>query len=343
MNRYSIEDLRYFQAMPLDLKVRMTKQRLREWIREYGEGGCCVSFSGGKDSTVLLDIVREDYPDVKAVFVDVPTQYPELRDFVKTYDNVDIVRPKMNFMQVCETYGFPIISKEVTEAVYEAKISIRRGKTDTYRFKQLMGTAVDPNTGILSPYNKGKWKFLLDAPFDVSNLCCKVMKKAPLHKYQKDNKLMPITAQMAEESRLRTQQWLRNSCNGFEMKNPVSNPMAFWTEQDVLRYIYEHKLPICKVYGQVVKEAEVMGQMDITDFGDDLFTPTFKTTGCKRTGCMLCGFGCHLESKEENRFLRLKETHPKMYAMLDIVKNNGYTMRQAIEWINENGNLKIIC
>lgn len=44
MNRHSIDDLRYFQAMPLDLKVRMTKQRLREWIREFGEGGVLREF-----------------------------------------------------------------------------------------------------------------------------------------------------------------------------------------------------------------------------------------------------------------------------------------------------------
>lgn len=42
-----------------------------------------------------------------------------------------------------------------------------------------------------------------------------------------------------------------------------------------------------------------------------------------------------------SRFERLKESHPKMYDLLDVVKNNGYTMRQAIEWTNEHGNLNI--
>ena len=120
-NRHTIQELQELQALPLDLKIRLTKQRIREWIRYYGDNGVYVSFSGGKDSTVLLDIVREEYPKVSAMFVDVPTQYPELREFVKKFDNVDIVRPKMNFFEVCKKYGFPLISKEVSECVQGAR------------------------------------------------------------------------------------------------------------------------------------------------------------------------------------------------------------------------------
>ena len=121
MNRHTIQELQDLQALPLDLKIRLTQQRIREWINHFGESGVYVSFSGGKDSTVLLDIVRERYPDVKAMFVDIPTQYPELREFVSTYDNVDVVRPKIGFVEVCEKYGFPLISKEVSECVQGAR------------------------------------------------------------------------------------------------------------------------------------------------------------------------------------------------------------------------------
>ena len=92
----------------------------------------------------------------------------------------------------------------------------------------------------------------------------------------------------------------------------------------------------------------VEGQMTISDiqgFEDmgifDADRPLLKTTGCSRTGCMLCGFGCHLEKPGEGRFEMLKETHPKMYNLLDVCKNNGVTMREAIEWVNEHGNLNI--
>ena len=121
MSKYTLKHLQELQALPLNLKVRMTQQRIREWVREYGTDGVYVSFSGGKDSTVLLDIVRDMYPDIPAVFCDVPTQYPELRDFAKTWDNVEIVKPKITFMEVCEKYGFPLISKEVSECVEGAR------------------------------------------------------------------------------------------------------------------------------------------------------------------------------------------------------------------------------
>ena len=194
--------------------------------------------------------------------------------------------------------------------------------------------------GERSTFSQQKYQFFLEAPFDISNMCCKIMKKNPAHDYHKRTRRNPITAQMADESRLRLQKWLQNGCNGFNLKIPTSNPMSFWTEQDILKYIKTRELPICSVYGDVVEDYEAEGLMDnqVTwdIFKDDKI---YKTTGCKRTGCMLCGFGCHLKS--DDRFIKLKETHPKMYGLLDVVKNNGVTFREAIEWANEHGNLKI--
>ena len=191
----------------------------------------------------------------------------------------------------------------------------------------------------LSQFSQEKYKFLLDAPFEISNKCCNVMKKQPAHTYSKNTGRKPITAEMADESKLRTQKWLQNGCNGFDMKLPKSTPMAFWTEQDILRYIREEKIPICSVYGDVVIDYDSMGEMQGQSFLFETGNEPLKTTGCKRTGCMLCGFGCHIRGDE--RFLQLKETHPKMYNLLDIVKNNGVTFREAIEWTNEHGNLNI--
>ena len=195
-----------------------------------------------------------------------------------------------------------------------------------------------------STYSLEAYKFMLDAPFEISNKCCNVMKKDPAHRYAKETGRMPITAQMASESRLRTQVWLKQGCNAFDSKNPISNPMSFWTEQDVLLYIKTHNLPICSVYGEVVTDDEEMGQMQLSDYeGMELFeleNQPLHCTGCDRTGCVLCGFGAHIDGND--RFLRLKETHPKMYQLLDICSNNGYTMRQAIEWINEHSDKEFL-
>lgn len=197
-----------------------------------------------------------------------------------------------------------------------------------------------------SNFSQEKYKFFLEAPFDISNKCCNVMKKNPAHLYHKQTHRNPITAQMSEESRLRTQKWLQNGCNGFNLKIPTSNPMSFWTEQDVLLYIKLHNLPICSVYGEVVVDSEIDGQTNIFDmYGEmEIFEkerPILKTTGCSRTGCVLCGFGCHLEKEGEGRFEKLRQTHPQWHKMLDVAKNNGVTFREAIEWTNEHGNFKI--
>lgn len=120
-SRHTISDLYQMQSMPLSIKVRMTENRIRGWVEQYGKDGVFVSFSGGKDSTVLIDIVRKLYPDVLAVYVDTGLEYPEIREFVKSFDNVEWLKPKKNFRQVITEYGYPFISKEVSDKVQGAR------------------------------------------------------------------------------------------------------------------------------------------------------------------------------------------------------------------------------
>ena len=204
-----------------------------------------------------------------------------------------------------------------------------------------------------SVYSQVRYKFFLDAPFEISNKCCNVMKKEPSHRYAKETGRKPMTAQMASESRLRTQKWLQNGCNGFNLKHPLSNPMSFWTEQDVLLYIKENNLPICSVYGDIIEDRngtdEVAGQMTISDmqgFEDmeqfDAKRLPLKTTGCNRTGCMFCGFGCHLEKEGDGRFERMKVTHPQIYDyVMRPWDQGGLNYKEVIDWINKHGDMNI--
>lgn len=86
--KHTMQELYQWQALPLNIKVLMTAERIRNWVNEFGEDGVYLSFSAGKDSTVLGHIIREicGYKNIPFVFVDVPTQYPELKEFAKTFE-----------------------------------------------------------------------------------------------------------------------------------------------------------------------------------------------------------------------------------------------------------------
>lgn len=332
------------QALPLEVKVQKTKQRIKEWVDYFGTDGVYISFSGGKDSTVLLNIARKMYPNIPAIFVDTGLEYPEVREFVKTYDNVEWLKPKYTFKTVIEKYGYPFISKEVSETVYLTKRNIQRGRRieETYKGKELLGILKN-SKGDLSGYNIPQWKWLLDAPFSISARCCSIMKKDPCKQYEKRTGRVKMTAMMTAESRNRTLAWLKNGCNAFEAKTPSSMPMSFWTEQDVLRYLKENNIPIAKVYGEIVEDGELKGQMNWNDYcGFDIGKVPLKTTGAYRTGCMFCGYGCHLEKQGEGRFERIKKTHPKQYDfIMRPTDNGGLNYKEVIDWLNEHGGLNI--
>lgn len=313
MNKHQPYDLKQMQSVPLEGKIMMTKERIRQWY-EHWDGMVYVSFSGGKDSTVLKHIVDSMYDDVPAVFVNTGLEYPEIQKFAMSQKNVVTVRPEMRFDEVITRYGYPVISKEVARAVRWARSD--REKSKEFYMKRFNGELLD-SKGNKSMFNIEKWKFLLDSDFRIDSSCCDVMKKKPLKKYQKQTKRKPIIGTLANESRLRTHKWMMFGCNAFECSDPTSKPLSFWTEQDILHYIKKFDVSYCPVYGDIrikPREGEEEGQMNLIDYlgcyepGDIL-----ETTGCDRTGCIFCMFGCHLE-KEPNRFQRMKKTHPRQYA-----------------------------
>ena len=302
--RHTAYDLIQMQSLPLDIKIRMTKERIQQWY-EYWDGQVYVSFSGGKDSTVLKHIVDSMYDNIPAVFVNTGLEYPEIQQFVRDikagkYDcfssDIEIIRPEMRFDEVILKYGYPVISKEISKKVKDGKMALEKGNDKSYALKQFNGEYLNKN-GEISIYNIKKWKFLLDAPFKIHNKCCDVMKKKPAKQYTKETERKPIIGTMASEGQLRYVAWLKTGCNAFDKKEPSSQPLSFWTEQDILHYIKQFDVPYCSVYGDIIPVDE--GAL-------------LKTTGCNRTGCIFCMFGCHLE-KEPNRFQRLKETHPRQY------------------------------
>lgn len=169
------------------------------------------------------------------------------------------------------------------------------------------------------------------------------MKKQTMAQYSKDTGRKAIIGTMATESRMRKQAWIRHGCNAFDSKKATSQPLSFWTEQDILTYIKLNNLEIAPVYGEI----------NIVDASGNIVVPEgaampegckFKCSGCERTGCVYCAYGFHLE-KGETRFQRLARTHPRQYEYCigggQWMDNPAYDPTASMEpdemgWVNWN-------
>lgn len=347
----TLDELKLLQALPLELKIAKTKARIKDWVDFYGVDGVYVSFSGGKDSTVLLHIARSMYPNIKAVFSDTGLELPSIRSFVKTHENVDWLKPKLTFGEIVKQYGYPLFGKEISHAIWYAR-KIKQTDNDItlahentvqranrlkltgeltrncektiQHFRERSFSNKQQADKKLSIFNKKKYlPACQNLPFLIGDVCCSIMKKRPFHAYEKENHKAPMIATLAEESMMRTQSWLRNGCNAFESKDPKSQPLSFWLEQDILQYIKDNNITIADIYGDVIYKHKNGNRYDSTLCGH---CGKLACSGVARTGCAFCGFGAGNEHKTlgKSRYELLAEKYPQIY---DFVLRGG-------EWVD---------
>ena len=297
----------------LDQKIEHAKKRIREF-HEAVDGKTFVSFSGGKDSTVLLHLVRSVYPDTPAVFFNTTNEFHEILEFVRSVENVEWLMPKMTFNETVEKEGFPLISK-----MNAVKIRRLRTQDESCSTSQLYLTGYTSN-GKFSPRSKlpEKWKRFIDAPFDVTEKCCDILKKNPVKEYERRTKRFAYIGTMASEAESRKKSWLDHGCNVFSDQRKQSRPMSIWTEEDVWEYIRRFNVPYASIYDDVYDED-----------GNKIIC------GEKRTGCAFCAYGLHLEKPDElgmTRFERLKKRKPGQFKRMMKLKNNGVSFEEALEF-----------
>ena len=302
-------ELEQRQSLDLDQKISLSRKRIEEWIDAW-DHNVYVSLSGGNDSAVLADLVKTVYKRCPLVFVDTGMEYPEIRRFARSQQNVIVLHPKMHFHEVIEKYGYPVVSKRVSRFVQD----LRGDPTRNPATRNLRLTGMT-QAGNYCPNLKlpEKWRFLVDAPFKISDRCCSILKEGPLDKYARETGRKPITGEMANDSQARRWVYLQTGCNAFDQNDPRSRPLGFWTNQDILQYIKEKNLPYCsEVYGEIV---EVEGKL--------------RCTKASHTGCMFCGFG--VQRDKNDRFAELKVQHPKLYnygmhklGMLEVIEYVNY-------------------
>ncbi|GHV53149.1 hypothetical protein FACS1894181_16810 [Bacteroidia bacterium] len=287
------EELKYRQGWTLEQKIDHSVGVVSAFLART-DGNAYISYSGGKDSQTMLDIIRRFVDKtVLAVFCNTGNEYPEVVKFVRGTENLITIRPEIHIKQLIEKYGFPLISKEQSQYIRQAK------HTDSEKLRNIRLNGSINGIGKIAE----RWKFLIDAPFDVTEKCCYFLKKKPFAKFQKQTGLYPIIGTMAGESRLRLQKWLQHGCNSFETNLMASYPMSIWTENDIWAYIRQFNLPYCFTY-------------DI---------------GIKRTGCLFCAFGCHV--KGDRHFYFLKGHKPKIYDHFMQMQNNGVSYKKALQYL----------
>lgn len=266
--------------LPLDMKVKMSIRRIIEFYNHY-EGSIYVSYSGGKDSTVLLHLVRSIFPEIPAVFVDTGLEYPEIVDFVKSTREVKIIRPEMSFKKVLETYGYPVGSKLISRQI--RTIRNPTGKNDNTVRLYRTGVKKDGSISKVSKLSKRWLKVADENRFDISERCCDIIKKKPLKNYQKKSGRKPLIGTMVTDSMQRRLSYLKTGCNIYDKYSGASKPLSFWTEDNIWDYIRSRDLPYCSIYDK----------------------------GVNNTGCIFCMFGAHLE--KPTRFEMMRKSHPKQY------------------------------
>lgn len=294
----TIQELEERQKWNLDQKIDHALGTIEAFKNRTGHD-VYVSFSGGKDSTVLLDLVRRFYnQNVPAVFCNTGNEYPEILAFVRGFDNVKFLRPAVSMTQVIKNYGFPLISKDTSLKIRQ----IRHSKSEKLVDLRLHGRK--NKNGNINSMCPRRWQFLKDVRFDISEQCCDILKKRVFKKFEKETGLYPLLGVTAAESRLRTMQYIRRGgCNAFDSPRPRSFPISIWTEKDIYDYRVKYHVRLCSIY-------------------DD--------PNVKRTGCMFCGFGAHLDS---DKFKHLYSHYPKIYNYFMTLKNNGCTYRSALKLI----------
>ncbi|MCX7950814.1 MAG: phosphoadenosine phosphosulfate reductase family protein [Clostridiales bacterium] len=281
--KYKKNKLVILQRMPLEIKIDKAIKVIEDAIYECGREKIYISYSGGKDSTVLSHLIRSKYPNMLHIFSNTTNEYPETIEHIKwEVDNngMNLIStiPKnkkgeyMNFEKVVEKYGYPMFSKEIACAirVYRRAMT-ERTKEYTYDY-----------------INRNFKKYLRYINCNISDRCCDVLKKRPIKAIERKLGMKGVfLGILAEESRRRTNDWIKHGCNFWTKTNLISKPLSIWTEDDIYEYINRYNVKISDLYNK----------------------------GYLRNGCMYCGFGVHLEG-DENRFIRLKQTHPKAYEYL---------------------------
>ena len=277
--------------MDYELTLFDRKNVIKDTINKYGEENFYLSFSGGKDSTVLHYLLDMALPDNKIprVFIDTGIEYNYIREFVlelaKKDQRIIILKPTQPIKPTLEKYGYPFKSKGHSLRVCQ----FNKGLNSNYIKKYINGydhkgkksTFVCPKILLYQFNQKGEYNY--------SNLCCQKLKKEPVHKWEKENgKFIAITGMRAEEGGNRK----RLGCIITDAKGKV-----------------KRFHPLIKVDDEW--ENKFIEELELVRGGHILCKLYYSPFNFKRTGCAGCPFSLDLAEQLEVMALYLPQERAK--------------------------------
>ena len=269
------------------------KKKLQDFINYHSIplNQITLSFSGGKDSTVLIQLIKEIQLEdkINIVYSNTKMEFETINEFIQSFDNVQIIEPQTALPIIYLKHGLPIHSKHTSEMLSRLQKHNFDFVNDTFKsFEELIikypkcKSALKFLTGSNSKLNCPNWlkRQLKDIEFKVSNKCCEELKKKPLKLYNKQNNIkMNLIGIRKAEGGIRSAQY--KSCIVYGDVHKYF-PLFHFTDEDIDTIIEIKNIKISDAYTKY---------------------------GMKRTGCVACPFSKNW--KEELEIL--KKYEPKKY------------------------------
>lgn len=236
------------------------------------EKNAYISFSGGKDSTVLHYLIDLALPNnrIPRVFINTGIEYLDIVNYVKELaakdDRFIIIQPSKNIKETLERYGYPFKSK-----MHSKKVSIYQ-KSGLTKFIQeyIEGVKKDGSPSLYVCPSILKYQFTNNfTGLKISNLCCDKLKKEPAKKWAKENnKTILLTGMRKEEGGARK----NNITCIITSKDGVKfHALAVVSEEFENEFIKQNNIKLCCLYD-----------------------PPYNF---KRTGCKGCPFALDLQEQ----------------------------------------------
>ncbi len=356
--KYDRATLKEKQAWTYSDKKQTSVSRIMEFCM-MNENNVCVAFSGGADSTVLLDLVcfvwgellnnpkelTVLYSNTSNEFAVMPKHAQKIVDLMKERHGVTIdyheLRGKRSFVEVVKTEGYPVGSKKISRMVKDCRNFFKKSEL---RFEDVADHLDD---GIESA------DYLRSLGLPNGVICyltgiTRANRKCSSWRIPKKwRKLITAPFDVTEK------------CCDILKKEPMKNiqketdkgvfigTMAVDSETRDESYrkngciIFNDKVKQCTPLGYWLEKdkmkylveynlpvAPVYGEIKQTENGEDYFT------GEQHTGCKLCLFGCHLEKGSDNRIQRLAKIEPAAYKFaMKPLEEGGLGYKDVMDYI----------